>query len=272
MTRDIRYPDSLAEHYDGDYDILRHDGQDVAFYTDLALHAGGPVMEIGCGTGRVAIPVARAGCTVLGVDPTPTMLSRFADKLAGESAEVRERITLQEGRFDAVPGEGSFALVFSAFRAFQHLVDRQEQIAALAEMARWTRPGGLVAFDVFDYNPERAAAYADEHADYVLQVGDQTRERRSQASYDEEKRLIRCRFRWLLNDAADGEATFTMKVSTRDELVALLPLAGLELEAVFGTFAAAPWTASEQREIVMVARRPVDTDNDPSLPARPIAS
>lgn len=272
MTRDVAYPDSLAEHYDGDYDILRHDGEDVAFYTDLALHAGGPVMEIGCGTGRVALPVARAGCTVLGVDPTPAMLSRLADKLARESADVRERITLQPGRFDAVPGEGSFALVFSAFRAFQHLNDRREQLAALTEMARWTRPGGLVAFDVFDYNAERAAAYADEHADYVLQVADQTRERRSRARYDENNGLIHCRFRWLLNGAADGEATFTMKVSTRDELVALLPDAGLELEAVFGTFAADPWTASEQREIVIVARRPGGTDSGPSHPARPIAS
>lgn len=253
---DTRYSASLAEHYDDDYAILRRDGEDVAFYTGLALQAEGPVMEIGCGTGRVALPVARAGCTVTGVDPTPGMLSRFAEKLAREPAGVRGRVTLREGSFRSVPGEGSFALVFSAFRAFQHLIDRRAQIAALTEMARWTAPGGTVAFDVFDYNAQRASKYADEHSDYILHVGDQHRERRSQASYDAERRLIDCRFRWFAGGEPDGEATFFMKISTRDELVELLPHAGLELLRVLGTFGGSPWTADEQREIVIIARRP----------------
>ncbi|MFT7463689.1 MAG: SAM-dependent methyltransferase [Pseudohongiellaceae bacterium] len=251
-----RYADSIVEHYDRDYGILRPSGLDVDFYTDLALHAGGPAMEIGCGTGRVCLPIARAGCTVTGVDPTAGMLDLFRHKLALESADLAERVTLREGCFSSVPGEGSFALVFSAFRAFQHLVTREAQIAALAEMARWTAPGGLVAFDVFDYDVVRAAEYVDEHADYVLELGEQLRERRSKATFNSQQRLIHCRFRWLLNGAPDGEATFSMKVSTRDELVDLLPLAGLELIAVFGSFDGTPWTAERRGEIVIVARRP----------------
>lgn len=264
--QDTSYPDSLAQHYDEDYEILRRDGADVAFYTDLALRAEGPVMEIGCGTGRVALPVARAGCSLTGVDPTPAMLARFAKKLAREAPDVRDRVTLLEGRFGSVPHEGTFDLVFSAFRAFQHLARREEQLAALAEMARLTAPGGTVAFDVFDYDARSAQRFSEEHVDYLLEVGDQRRERRSQATYDAERRLIDCRFRWFLNGEPTDEGSFFMKIFTRDELVDLLPEAGLELEAVLGGFDGSPWTPDEQRDIVIVARRPFSPRSVASLP------
>jgi SAM-dependent methyltransferase len=256
---DTSYPNSLAEHYDEDYEILRPDSKDVDFYTDLALRADGPVLEIACGTGRVALPVAGAGCCLVGVDPTAAMLSRFAAKLEQEAPALRDRVTLVEGCFGAVPLQRSFDLVYSAFRAFQHLATREEQLAALTEMARLTSPGGTVAFDVFDYNAESASRFAEEHVDYVLQVGDQIRERRSQATYDSERRLIDCRFRWFLDGEPVDEGTFFMKIFTRDELVDLLPLAGLELEAVLGNFDGSPWTQDEQREIVIVARRPTSS-------------
>lgn len=251
------YPDCLAHHYDTDYEILRRDAADVGFYGTLAAEADGPVCEVACGTGRVALPAARSGAVLTGVDPTRLMLERFAEKLAAEPAAVRERVTLVEGHFHDVPlPDAGFALVFSAFRAFQHLLDQQARAAALVELARLLRPGGLLAFDCFDYDLSKAAQYRDEHSDYLLDVDGVRHERRSQASFDPERRVIAARFRWLVDGETVDEGLFEMAAPTRDELVGLLPAAGLELVDVFGDFDRSPWTADDPREIVLLARRP----------------
>ncbi len=250
------YPDCLASHYDTDYEILRRDAGDVAFYRSLAAAAGGPVCEVACGTGRVALPIARDGVALTGVDPTAPMLEAFARKLADEPAALRERVTLVAGSFHDVPlPDAGFALVYSAFRAFQHLLDEDARRCALAELARLLRPGGLLAFDVFDYDLEHGRAYVDEHLDYQLDVDGARHERRSQARFDHAARVLSARFRWLVDGATVDEATIQMAAPTRDELVELLPAAGLELVDVFGDFERSPWTAAQPREIVLVARR-----------------
>lgn len=250
------YPDCLATHYDTDYDILRRDAGDVAFYRSLAAAADGPVCEVACGTGRVALPIARDGVTLTGVDPTAAMLEAFDRKLADEPAALRERVRLVAGSFHDVPlPDASFALVYSAFRAFQHLLDEDARRRALAELARLLRPGGLLAFDVFDYDLGKGNAYADEHLDYQLELDGVLHERRSQARFDRTSRVLNARFRWLADGAQTDAAELEMAAPTRDELVALLPAAGLELVDVFGDFERSPWTADQPREIVLLARR-----------------
>lgn len=250
------YPAALARHYDEDYEVLRRDVADVAFYRELAREQGGPVLEVACGTGRVLLPVARAGPTVTGVDASPAMLERLREKLAAEPPEVRRRVKVVEGRFDALGVDGPFTLVFSAFRAFQHLMDETAQRAAMAEMARVLAPGGLLALDVFDLDPTKVRSPADDHVDYVLEVGDTRRERRCQAVLDPEARRIEGRFRWLVDGREVDAAAFQMKIVSRDELLALVEQAGLELVALSGDFDRSPWSADDPRELVLVARKP----------------
>src|SRR5919201_4734920 len=69
---------------------------DVRFYVAEAARSRGPLLEIGCGTGRVLLPVARAGATVVGLDGSQQMLARCRAKMADESEATRERVTLRE--------------------------------------------------------------------------------------------------------------------------------------------------------------------------------
>ena len=80
------------------YDHIRAytDRHDVNFYVDLAKHSGGPVLELGCGTGRVLIPTARQGTKVSGVDLSDDMLAICRSKLSQEAAEVQERVRIHK--------------------------------------------------------------------------------------------------------------------------------------------------------------------------------
>src|SRR6266508_3521831 len=118
--------------------------QDVAFYVEEAARTGGPVLELGCGTGRILLPLARAGHTVHGLDSSRHMLARCREKVAAEPAPVRGRITLHEGDVRAFDlGQGAvFPLVIAPFRVFQHMITIDDQLACLAAVARHLAPGG----------------------------------------------------------------------------------------------------------------------------------
>ncbi len=115
----------IAEFYD--HVVPYRERRDVAFFVETAREAGGPVLEIGCGTGRVLIPTARAGIEIVGLDASAAMLALCRQKLAREAEDVQSRVTLVEGdmrRFDLERESGTgakFALATIPFRPFQHL-------------------------------------------------------------------------------------------------------------------------------------------------------
>jgi ubiquinone/menaquinone biosynthesis C-methylase UbiE len=135
---------SLPEYYDWISTGL--DG-DIAYYVGLAEKSGGPVLELGCGTGLCSLAIARAGIEVTGLDLSPAMLDR-ARKKADEMG-LSGRIRWVEGdmsRFDL--GE-RFPLIIIPYRSFLHLMTVKEQLAALAAVRRHLEEDGLFAFNVF---------------------------------------------------------------------------------------------------------------------------
>jgi SAM-dependent methyltransferase len=245
------YPEALARHYDQDYLAMGRTA-DVEFYVAMAARAAGPVLEVGCGTGRVLLPMARVGATVTGVDPSPLMRQQLLAKLSAEPEEVRGRVTVHAGRFQALPVPGPFALVCSPFRAFQHLYCREDQLAALQEMARVLAPDGLVAFDVFDFDPEAAARAEDGLYDCTHEDGVQ---RHVRSRFDLEQRLVTATFEWSSAEgAADGSAGCTLRIISRHELLELLDEAGLAPEAIHGDFDGSDWDPARPRELVVLAR------------------
>ncbi|MDX6548262.1 MAG: hypothetical protein QOG33_1812 [Gaiellales bacterium] len=133
-----------------DYDRwCRSVTEDIAFYVELALESGGPVLELGVGSGRIAVPTALAGVPVVGVDLSPEMLD-----LAWARA-LPHRVTLRLVRADMrdLPELGRFALVTVPFRALLHLRDDDERLALLTAVRGLLLPGGRLAFDVF--HPDR---------------------------------------------------------------------------------------------------------------------
>ena len=138
----------VAELYD--YVVPYATRGDIEFYVDEALTANGPVLEVGCGTGRVLIPTARAGVTIDGLDGSPAMLARCADKLRAEADAVRSSVQLHEGDMRDFDLRRQFALVTIPFRPFQHLLTVDDQLACLTTIHRHLEREGRLILDLFN--------------------------------------------------------------------------------------------------------------------------
>ena len=125
-------------------------GDDIGFFRSLAETTGGPVLELGCGTGRVAIPLAEAGFEVVGLDLSTAMLDLARARAARLPAEVRNRLRFVEGDMRTTVVGAGFGLVFAAFRVFMALLDPEAQLEALRTIRGQLRPDGLLAIDLFD--------------------------------------------------------------------------------------------------------------------------
>src|SRR5262249_47011471 len=123
---------------------------DVEFYARLAKDAGGRVLEVACGTGRIAIALAERGLDVTGVDVSDGMLTIARRKAAAAPDAVRRRLTLVHQDMTRLHLAGRFGLIFVPFRSFQHLLTIELQRAALASMARHLGPDGRLALHLFD--------------------------------------------------------------------------------------------------------------------------
>ncbi|MCA9667036.1 MAG: class I SAM-dependent methyltransferase [Myxococcales bacterium] len=146
-TRD-HYIDAAL--YDFEY---RRRRDDVRFYRALAQKTGGPVLELGCGTGRIALPLARDGIDVLGVDLSEPMLAHARERLARMRPKAaRPRVRLVRADMHALPIVGRFKLVIAAFNTLMHVYRSADLVALLSSLRERLAPGGQLAFDVL--NPD----------------------------------------------------------------------------------------------------------------------
>ena len=159
-----RDPPGADAHYrDGSYydHAYARYKSDVAFYVELARTVGGPVLELGIGTGRVAMALAASGISVVGVDKSDSMLERADARLAKKPKRIRERIEIVKGDFREVSLGRRFPLVIAPFNAFQHLYTREDIEQALAVCKRHIEPDGRLAFDVLAPDPVSLARDPD---------------------------------------------------------------------------------------------------------------
>jgi SAM-dependent methyltransferase len=141
---------ALAHFEDPAYyaSAYRRRTEDVAYYVALAERHGGPVLEYGCGSGRIAIPMARAGVDVLGVDHSAPMLRDLEARLARETKEVRARVKSLEGDMRTARVRRKFPLILCTFNTFLHLYDRDDVERFLARVKAHLAPRGRFVFDV----------------------------------------------------------------------------------------------------------------------------
>ena len=151
-----------AAYYDQTYRLRRCDKD---YYAAEAASAGGSVLELGCGSGRVTLPIARAldeaggDGQVIGIDAMPSMLERGTAKLTRERRSVRGRVHFQRGDF-TLRGEGAIELgrrferVFMPFNTLMHCYDHEAQRALFDVVRRHLAPGGELHFDVLLPAPE----------------------------------------------------------------------------------------------------------------------
>jgi SAM-dependent methyltransferase len=213
--------------------------EDISFYVDEAVAAGGPVVELGVGTGRIAIPTAMAGVDVIGVDSSPGMLEVCAEH--ARAAGVAERLDLRLGDLRKPPVEERVALVTCPFRAYLHLSSDEERLEGLAAARRLLRRGGRLVFDVF----APSAADIEETHGLWLEREPGIFER---ADWDRDAQTLTLSVRGEL-----GESTMTLWWLEPERWHSLLAEAGFAVDGCYGWFDRRPYAGGE--DTVWVARR-----------------
>jgi SAM-dependent methyltransferase len=207
---------------------------DVPFYVGLAREADGPLVELAVGSGRVAIPVARATeRRVIGIDSSPAML----DEARVRAAEAGVELDLRLGDMRELTLDEPAALIYCPFRALLHVPTWADRRRTFERVAAALRPGGRFAWNAFAFDHQIAAGLDGRHQDEPTPhtvryaVGDNR-----------------------VDITLDDAGTSSLWWATKNEWLGLLDVGGFELEALFGGFAREPLT-DDSREYVFVARR-----------------
>src|SRR5258707_11379190 len=148
------YDSFIADYYD-ESPIVKGRLQDVAFYRNAARDFGDPILELGCGTGRITMALAEAGKRITGLDLSERMLERAVKKRAALRVEARERVHLVQGNMAGFDLGEKFRLIIIPFRPFQHLLEVHEQVNCLEGVRKHLPPGGRLVLDVFQTDAQR---------------------------------------------------------------------------------------------------------------------
>jgi SAM-dependent methyltransferase len=235
--------------------------QDVRFYTELAQrYGGGPVLELGAGSGRIAGALAQAGIEVVGVDFLPEMLARARERVAQLPRAARERVTLLRCDMRRLALGRRFPLVIAPFNAFTHLFTRRDLELTLAACRRHLRRDGRLAFDVV--MPDlRALTQAPDRlyrCRPVLDPADGRRHPYAEASHYAPLQQVRTVT--MVMEREDGSAQRAIPLAQRQffpaELEALLHYNGFAVERRFGDFAFGPLGDDSDVQAIVARPRP----------------
>jgi SAM-dependent methyltransferase len=247
------------------YDAVFAHREDFGFYAWAAEQFGGPILEVGCVTGRVLIPAARAGYEVLGIDPNASRVEVCRARISAEAASLGLSADAIVEDVRDFRSDRRFRLVTTPFRSLQHLPTPADQLAALANMRDHLEPGGHLIIDVFNPSIPLLASNAlrEEFGDgriHPLPDG-RTVELRSriverdyvnQLQHAEEIYI----FTFPNGDAERIVLPYTTRYTFRYEYEHMAALLGFEVEAVYGGYDRSPFGANYPGEILMVLRRP----------------
>ena len=214
--------------------------EDVEFYVEEALASGGPVVELAVGTGRIAVPIARAGIDVIGVDESPGMLDVARERAEREG--VGARLDLRLGDLRDPPVDERVPLVTIPFRSLLHMPDEAEKSRALTAAAGLLEPEGRLVFDVFapsgkDIEETDGIWLEREHGIF------------ERADWDE-------RARTLVLSVRDRDQSARMELHwlSAPEWHALIEDTGLRVEQLYGWFDRRPYSGGEDQVWVVGVR------------------
>jgi SAM-dependent methyltransferase len=251
---------ALARLYDLD---LVEDPGDLDLYLALAGRTGGPILELGAGTGRLAIPLAAAGHRVTAIDLDPAMLERARTAAARAGQTTAGGLELIEADLLGLelPDAGTYRLAFIALNSLFLLATREAQVEAIRTLARHLAPGGLAVVDVWLPDPEDLGRFDGRLSFEYLRLDPDTRlevTKVAAARYDATNALVDLTSiyeegrpgapitRWIRRDA--------LRLVSAAELRAHVEEAGLVVEQMAGSYDMEPLRPGSERAIV-VARR-----------------
>ncbi len=251
--------DRFARFYDDDYRDYQDDIEAIAM---LAAEYGDPLLELGCGTGRVLVPLALAGHTITGIDISRTLMDRAARKLARH--KLVDRATLVQGdlrTFDLARKD--FAFAFCTSNTLMHFTAPDDQLGVLRNAWRHLRPGGYLFVDLFNPDIPRLLAING-----LMEFADQWRDDATGAevqkwsvrTIDLAEQLQDTLFIYE-ETFADGRSQrtncpFTLRFLWRSEAELMLRLASFVVEDLWGDFDGSPYS-SESEHLILLAQKPL---------------
>jgi SAM-dependent methyltransferase len=231
--------------------------RDIAFWERLAAAQDGAVLELGCGTGRIAVPLARAGVRVIGIDRSAEMLARARSRI--RRGRLGRRLVLVRGDIRALPfgSRQRFAAVLAAYGILQSLTRERDLTRTFESVARVLRRGGLFAIDVVPDLPNW-----EEYRDRVSLKG--ARGRDSTLTLVETVRQDRARRLTIFDQCYQerrGSATrvhrfsLTFRTLTIPQLTRRLDKAGFSIRAVLGDYQGGPWDPRADVWVILAIKR-----------------
>ena len=241
------------------YDLVNADlTEDLPFWLGLAAERGGPVLELGCGTGRVLLQLAREGQRAVGVDCSPAMLARARARLA-QRADLAQRVTMIEQDMRALALEEQFPLAILPLNTFGHLLTFEDQHLALVRVAEHLAPGGCCALDVPNAAEVLAAPPGGLVLERTVRDGSSAREVMEFSMLNLDRSAQLGHITWIYDEIdRDGRVRrtpipMTLRYTFPGEMRALLELAGLRLTGIYGGYQREPFEDGSPR---MLAERP----------------
>jgi SAM-dependent methyltransferase len=234
---------------------------DIEFFRAAARRTGGPILDVGCGTGRVSIPLAADGWEVVGLDRSVPMLALAEGRRAGQPNEVAGRLRFVEADLTDFDLGRTFALIVVPSRVFQFLLTPEAQRSGLAALQRHLAPGGELVLDLFDPRLDLCLPDARPPAGDVDLVthpitGNDVRVQRLERVNDAVRQVFEEVWESTEVDAAGRRLrslreTLSLRWTYRWEMRHLLELSGFEVVAEFGDFrGSAPAYGREQVWVV----------------------
>lgn len=247
-----KIPDGTEVYWDGlHYDLYNGEAPgDLPFYLAEAEKTDGPVLELACGTGRLTIPLAKAGADIIGLDVASPMLEQARAKAAAEGAKIK----FVRADIRKIGLKGRFGLIFIAFNSMQHLHDRASLERFFSGVRRRLAPGGRFVFDVFNPDPRclvrdeeellPVSCYKDPRTGTDMLVNERY-------SYDRAAQISRITWHYTAGRRAAGSRKLNMRCFYPAELDALLHYNGFKIMKKYGAFDRSPFTGDSQKQIII---------------------
>jgi SAM-dependent methyltransferase len=255
---DINKYTRWAEYYDLDPRNLYTD--DIPFYIERARRSGGPILELGCGSGRVTLPLAEAGFHITGIDHSPSMLEVFKRKCEALPPAQREKLAFEQADMTNFTFRKTFGLIIIPFRSFQALAKRSDQESCLASVKAHLAPDGEFIFDVFRPKKQLDESWVrPEQKDWSAfepRTGRTVSRHSKQKSIDTKNQILDIDVRFVISEEAGPVDSFTeplrLSYFHEEQLVALVESAGLRVTEKFGYYDGTP--VNKGSELIFVCK------------------
>ncbi len=251
--------DALARFYDLDH--VDYD-DDLAMYHEFARAVRGPILDVGTGTGRVALHLARKGAHVIGIDESPAMLA-VAEKKRAAAGKLPGKVEFRQVDVRQFETDERFGVAIVALNTFAHFLTAADQFAALAALHRVMRPNGLVLLDLWNPTASNGTEASGELLHGYTRQEPQTNNLVTQTvatTADRGRQLLHVTIWYDVTDEHGGQSRITVTMTTRYcyryELEWMLLHAGFVTDHVYGDYDLSAYRGHSPR--LLVATRAVE--------------